>query len=79
MLLRESPAVFKGLMVRSPLMRSAIGWTLATPLSMARRATMLDEIFGPEAVPVDFPGHMSPLTVPERVAGFVPDVAERAR
>lgn len=35
-------------------MRSAIGWTLATPLSIARRDVMLDVIFGPEAVPADF-------------------------
>lgn len=48
------PAVFKGLMVAHPVVRAAIGWTLATPLSMARREVMLDVIFGPEAVPVDF-------------------------
>ncbi|WP_411280894.1 alpha/beta fold hydrolase [Gemmatimonas sp.] len=50
----ESPAVFQGLMVASPRLRSAIGWTVATPLSIARRAIMLDVIFGPEAVPADF-------------------------
>ncbi len=54
MLQAETPAVFKGLRVRGPLMRSAIGWTLATPLSMARRAETLDVVFGPEAVPADF-------------------------
>jgi len=54
MLQPKSPDVFKGLMVRSPLLRTAIGWTLATPLSMARRDVMLDVVFGPEAVPADF-------------------------
>jgi pimeloyl-ACP methyl ester carboxylesterase len=50
-----TPAVFKGLIVRSPLLRSAIGWTLATPLSLVRRDAMLEVIFGPEAVPATFP------------------------
>ncbi len=54
MLQPRPPDVFKGLMVRSPLVRSAIGWTLATPLSMARRDVVLDVVFGPEAVPADF-------------------------
>ncbi len=54
MLQPEVPAVFKGLMVGSPRLRSAIGWTVATPLSIARRAILLDVIFGPEAVPTDF-------------------------
>ncbi len=48
------PAVFKGLHVANPFVRSMIGWTLATPLSMARRAVMLDVVFGPEPVPTDF-------------------------
>ncbi len=48
------PVVFKGLMLERPVVRAAIGWTLATPLSMARRDVMLDLIFGPEAVPADF-------------------------
>lgn len=48
------PAVFQGLMVKSPLARTAISWTLATPLAMARRDVLLGAIFGPEAVPADF-------------------------
>ena len=48
------PALFTGLMVEHPVVRAAIGWTLATPLLMARREAMLDVIFGPEAVPVDY-------------------------
>jgi pimeloyl-ACP methyl ester carboxylesterase len=54
MLQPEVPAVFKGLMITSPLLRQVIGWTLATPLSMSRRDVMLDHIFGPEPVPADF-------------------------
>ena len=48
------PAVFQGLMVKSPLARTVISWTLATPLAMARRDVLLGAIFGPEAVPADF-------------------------
>jgi len=54
MLQERSPAVFNGLRVANPFVRSVIGWTLATPLSMARRAVMLDVVFGPEPVPVGF-------------------------
>lgn len=54
-MLQNAPlSVFNGLRVSSPLARSAIGWTLAIPISMARRAATLDAIFGPEAVPADF-------------------------
>ena len=48
------PAVFRGLIIKSPLARRAIAWTLATPLSMARRDVLLGAIFGPDAVPADF-------------------------
>jgi pimeloyl-ACP methyl ester carboxylesterase len=54
MLQDQPPAVFRGLMVASPFARSVIGWTLATPMAIARRDVMLDVIFGPEAVPADF-------------------------
>lgn len=50
----EAPAVFKGLMVDSPFARAAIGWTLATPLTIARRDEMLRVIFAPEMPPADF-------------------------
>ena len=48
------PDVFKALFIESPLLRTIIGWTLATPLGMATRASMLNVIFGPDPVPADF-------------------------
>jgi pimeloyl-ACP methyl ester carboxylesterase len=48
------PAAFEGLTVRSALMRKLIAWTLATPASIAQSATVLAQVFGPEAVPRDF-------------------------
>ncbi len=49
------PAAFKGLEIASPLMRTIISWTLALPLSIINRDKVLDIVFGPEAVPADFP------------------------
>ncbi|MFY7923377.1 MAG: alpha/beta fold hydrolase [Gemmatimonas sp.] len=54
MLPSEPPAVFKGLEVASPLLRTVIAWTLALPLSIARREATLTAVFGPEPVPRDF-------------------------
>lgn len=48
------PAAFEGLTMRSSLMRKLAAWTLATPASIARSATVLAQVFGPEAVPRDF-------------------------
>lgn len=50
----EVPPVFKGLDVPSPLMRTILGWTLATPMSIINREKVLGVVFGPEAVPADF-------------------------
>jgi pimeloyl-ACP methyl ester carboxylesterase len=50
----EAPPVFKALNIASPLMRTIIGWTLATPLSIVNRDKVLAEVFGPEAAPADF-------------------------
>ena len=48
---RVSP-VFKGLAVR-PWLRAAVAWTLALPMAIVQRAAVLDQVFGPEAVPDD--------------------------
>jgi len=48
------PAVFRGLMIRSPLLRKCIAWTLATPRSIGKSAQTLDQVFGPDTVPKDF-------------------------
>ena len=48
------PKPFRSLAIRSPLVRRAVAWTLATPLAMRRSAIVLGELFGPEAVPADF-------------------------
>jgi len=48
------PAVFKGLMIRPPLLRKLVAWTLATPRSISKSAQTLEQVFGPDAVPKDF-------------------------
>jgi pimeloyl-ACP methyl ester carboxylesterase len=41
-------------MIESPALRRIIAWTLAAPLSIARRRVVLETLFGPEPVPADF-------------------------
>jgi pimeloyl-ACP methyl ester carboxylesterase len=48
------PEPFRGLLIESPVLRRIIAWTLATPLSIARRQIALETLFGPEPVPADF-------------------------
>lgn len=48
------PEVFRGLVIRSPALRKAVAWTVATPLGMARAEQSLREVFAPEPVPADF-------------------------
>ena len=48
------PDVFQALAVTQPMLRWAIGHTLATPLGIARRQVVLDAVFGPDPVPRDF-------------------------
>jgi pimeloyl-ACP methyl ester carboxylesterase len=50
----EVPAMFKGLMIAQPWMRTLVAWTLAVPLGIAKRDAVLSVLFGPEAVPRDF-------------------------
>ena len=53
---RESvPEVFKGLAVSSAFVRWIVAWTLAIPMSIAKSKVLLEVVFGPEAVPADFP------------------------
>lgn len=46
--------VFAGLAIPDARVRQVVAWTLATPLSIARRASALDSVFGPEPCPPDF-------------------------
>jgi pimeloyl-ACP methyl ester carboxylesterase len=48
------PAPFTGLEIGSPLIRRAVAWTLATPVSIANRKVALETLFGPQPVAHDF-------------------------
>jgi pimeloyl-ACP methyl ester carboxylesterase len=48
------PPLFRGLAVRSPLMRGLVGWTSAIPLSIRNRDFVLDMAFGPQPVAIDY-------------------------
>ncbi len=50
----DVPAVFKGLLIESPLVRKLVAWTLAIPASIKNSAATLEAVFGPEAAPRDF-------------------------
>ncbi|HEX9966112.1 MAG TPA: alpha/beta hydrolase [Allosphingosinicella sp.] len=52
--IEDVPPVFKGLVIRSPAVRRAVAWTIATPVAMARAEQSLHEVFAPEPVPADF-------------------------
>jgi pimeloyl-ACP methyl ester carboxylesterase len=49
------PEPFQGLVIHSPLMRKIIAWTLAIPMSIQNAPKLLKVVFGPDAVPADFP------------------------
>lgn len=49
------PALFRGLVIRSPLLRRLVAWTIATPASIRNREAVAHALFGPDAVPTDFP------------------------
>ena len=42
------------LVIRSPAVRKAVAWTLATPMGMMKAEEALKEVFAPEPVPADF-------------------------
>jgi pimeloyl-ACP methyl ester carboxylesterase len=48
------PAAFAGLAITRPAMRRIVAWTLALPLTLARRRAILERVFGPDPVPADF-------------------------
>jgi pimeloyl-ACP methyl ester carboxylesterase len=50
----QPPAAFKGLVIRSPVVRRIIASTLATPVSIASRDKVLATVFDPDPVPADF-------------------------
>ncbi|HEY0131793.1 MAG TPA: alpha/beta hydrolase, partial [Allosphingosinicella sp.] len=52
--IEEVPEVFKGLVIRSPAMRKAVAWTIATPMGMATAEKSLRAVFAPEPPPADF-------------------------
>lgn len=49
------PKAFGAMTVRQRWLRKLIAHTLATPLTMRKRDEVMDIVFGPEAVPADFP------------------------
>jgi pimeloyl-ACP methyl ester carboxylesterase len=51
----DVPEAFQGLLVNSPTLRKIIAWTLATPLGIRNAPKLLKIVFGPDAVPADFP------------------------
>ncbi len=53
-LVATPPAAFRGLDIKSPLLRWIVAWTLATPLGILSAAQVLKAVFAPEKVPADF-------------------------
>ncbi len=51
----DVPEPFQGLVINSPVMRKIIAWTLAIPMSIRNAPQLLKIVFGPDAVPADFP------------------------
>ncbi len=50
----EVPELFRGLVIKTNLMRRVVSWTMAIPLSIRNSQQTLDVVFGPDAVPDDF-------------------------
>jgi pimeloyl-ACP methyl ester carboxylesterase len=53
----ETPAPFRALDIKSPLLRSIIAWTLATPVGMSTAGQALKDVFAPEKPSPDFMTH----------------------
>jgi pimeloyl-ACP methyl ester carboxylesterase len=51
---RTPPLVFRGLALRSPLLRSFVAWTVATPASLVGRDFAIGRVFAPDIAPADF-------------------------
>jgi pimeloyl-ACP methyl ester carboxylesterase len=50
----KPPAAFRALMISSSWLRTLFAWTLAVPASIAGRRAVLEQVFGPDAIPRDF-------------------------
>jgi|SRR5271166_5810699 len=48
------PALFRGLAIRSPMLRRFVAWTVATPAGLLAGAWMIRQVFAPEPAPADF-------------------------
>jgi pimeloyl-ACP methyl ester carboxylesterase len=51
----DVPEPFRGLVINSRVMLKIIAWTLAIPMSIRNAPLLLMIVFGPDAVPADFP------------------------
>ena len=51
----DVPEPFQGLVVTSSMIRKIIAWTLAVPISIRNAPKLLKIVFGPDAVPADYP------------------------
>jgi pimeloyl-ACP methyl ester carboxylesterase len=49
-----TPAPFRGLDIKSPLLRWIVAWTVATPAGILGADRVLKAVFAPEKVPADF-------------------------
>jgi pimeloyl-ACP methyl ester carboxylesterase len=49
-----TPAVFRGLKIKSTLLRRIIAWTVASPAGILTADQVLTQVFAPEKVPPDF-------------------------
>jgi pimeloyl-ACP methyl ester carboxylesterase len=52
--IEDVPPVFRPMVIRSPAVRKAVAWTLATPMGMMKAEEALKQVFAPEPVPEDF-------------------------
>ena len=50
----EVPKAFKGLEIRSPLVRRLVAHSIAVPLGILNEEKIMGQVFGPEPVPEDF-------------------------
>jgi pimeloyl-ACP methyl ester carboxylesterase len=50
----QVPTPFRALVVRSRWLRLLAAWTVAVPGAMARGAAALQEVFGPDPIPLDY-------------------------
>jgi pimeloyl-ACP methyl ester carboxylesterase len=51
----DVPEPFRGMVINSRAMLKIIAWTLAIPMSIRSAPVLLKIVFGPDAVPADFP------------------------